>query len=414
MKVLLLTQYFWPETFLINRLVRALIQSDVEISVLTGKPNYPDGIIFSGYHACGIVRESYEGVGVTRVPLFPRSRGSLLGLVLNYLSFVLSASLLSPFLLRADKFDAIFVYAPSPILQAIPAIFLGKLRNVPVALWVQDLWPESLSATGFVRSPAILAIVERLVRWIYKNCDMILIQSEAFREPVARLAGAQASIKYFPNPIDCSNVQPGQPSVEALAIATKMKLGFSVLFTGNLGSAQSLDTVLDAAARLSGANIGIFLVGTGNQFDHLSSRVANLGLKNVFLPGRLPATDMAFLFQHASVLLASLRDDPAFARTIPSKIQAYLAAGKPIIAAMNGEGARVVEEAQAGISCRADDPEQLADAILKMSQLGDQVRLDYGSNARQYACANFSLEKLAVHLAQELECLSTNYRKSKQ
>jgi len=166
MRVLLISQYFWPETFGINALVRALRERGVEITVLTGKPNYPDGQVFAGYSAWGVQRESFEGVEVIRLPLFPRGKRSSLRLALNYMSFVAAGLVLGPWLLRRRIFDVVFVYAPSPLLQALPAIWLSWLKRAPFALWVQDLWPESLSATGFVKNRLALGLVARIVRFI--------------------------------------------------------------------------------------------------------------------------------------------------------------------------------------------------------------------------------------------------------
>jgi hypothetical protein len=187
MKILLWSQYFWPETFRINELATALTESGLSVTVLTGKPNYPEGTIFPGYRSWGIQRENFAGVDVLRIPMLPRGRCSALRLALNYWSFIAAGFVFAPFVLRGKTFDVVFVYAPSPLLQALPAILLARLKRAPLIVWVQDLWPESLSATGHVRSRFVLGAVEALVRHIYRCADSILIQSEAFRVPVARL-----------------------------------------------------------------------------------------------------------------------------------------------------------------------------------------------------------------------------------
>ena len=160
MRILIASQYFWPESFPINDICASLVDKGLKVDVLTGKPNYPQGEVFSGYRTWGCVKEAYRGMTVNRIPLRPRGRGGL-GLILNYLLFVFSGLLVAPFLLRKKKFDVIFVYAPSPILQAIPAIFLGFLKGCPVVLWVQDLWPDSLSATGLVNTKWLLFIINQ-------------------------------------------------------------------------------------------------------------------------------------------------------------------------------------------------------------------------------------------------------------
>src|SRR3569832_709222 len=238
MKILLLSQYFWPETFLINSLTARLVSVGHTVEVLTGQPNYPQGRIYPGYHAWQCKTESYKGAMLHRIPLFPRASGGL-RLALNYLSFILSSMVFGPWALRKRDVDVVLVYAPSPLLQALPAIFLGWLKRKRVVLWVQDLWPESLSATGYVRNPAILKGIEHIVRFIYRHIDLILVQSEAFVEPVRKLA-PRTRIAYLPNSIDDSFAL----RVEADSVADNK---FTVLFAGNMGTAQAVDCIIGAA-----------------------------------------------------------------------------------------------------------------------------------------------------------------------
>lgn len=406
MKVLLVSQYFWPETFGINALTLALRARGVEVTVLTGKPNYPDGKVFAGYSAWGCRRENWQGIEVVRVPLFPRGQKSGWRLALNYLSFVAAGITLAPWMLRRRRFDAVFVYAPSPILQALPAVLLARLKRAPLALWVQDLWPESLAATGFVRNRKLLSAVAVVVRFIYARCDAILVPSEAFRAPIAALAGASARIDYYPNAwVDDAGA--GEPDEAVRALAADIARGFSVVFAGNLGTAQALDTVVDAAERLqrSSSPVRFFLVGSGSLSDWLAGEIARRQLHNVVLPGRFPSTAMRHLYAAAAALLVSLRDEPIFALTIPSKVQGYLAAGRPLIAALNGEGARVVSEARAGFATPAGDAAALAAAVERLAALPADVRTEMGENGRRYAAEHFALDHLASELAERLAAL---------
>jgi len=180
MRILIVSQYFWPESFVINDIARSLALKGHNVTVLTGKPNYPEGKIAAGYRAWGIQQELYAGAEVIRVPLVPRGNGSPWRLALNYLSFIFSGMTLAPFVLRGWAYDLVFVYAPSPLLQALPAVLLAWLKRAPLVVWVQDLWPESLMATGFVKNRWMIKVVEALVRYVYHRADSILIQSEAF------------------------------------------------------------------------------------------------------------------------------------------------------------------------------------------------------------------------------------------
>lgn len=414
MKLLIVSQYFWPETFGINALVRTLSELSQRVVVLTGKPNYPDGRIFSGYTAWGTQRQDYGAIEVLRVPLLSRGQKSSLRLLLNYFSFILSGYLTAPFLLRGRPIDAVLVYAPSPLLQALPAILLAWLKRAPLIVWVQDLWPESLSATGYIKNRFLLRMVETVVRYIYRHTDSILIQSEAFRVPVARFVRDAKKIRYYPNAVETALPSSAPPSSEADALTRDIAQGFSVVFAGNLGTAQSVETIIDAAEKLRAhADVRFFLVGSGSRLDWLRLEIARRGLSNVILPGRFPSTAMPVFYAAASALLVSLRDEAIFAYTIPSKLQGYMAAGRPIIASLNGEGARVVAEANAGVGCAAGDADALAAAVMHLRSLSPPERAVLGDNARRYAAEHYSLDRLSGELITHLEGLTAARREKR-
>jgi glycosyltransferase involved in cell wall biosynthesis len=269
LKVLILTQYFWPETFRITEVAESLQANGCDVVVLTGQPNYPEGLILDGYSAISLAMQMHEGLIINRVPLIPRGSGSKTRLIINYLSFVVSASIFGPWLLRGQRFDAILVYAPSPIIQAIPAIWLSWLKEAKLITWVQDLWPESLSATGFVRSQTILDAVSIVVKWIYRHNDLLLVQSRAFIESVVKMAESTPVI-YHPNPgeLAFSNMQREGQSV------LQLDTGFNVVFAGNLGTAQALGTILGAARLLKDIEeVRFVIVGSGSQSDWLRQNI---------------------------------------------------------------------------------------------------------------------------------------------
>tara|TARA_R110002073_G_scaffold25832_3_gene85301 strand:- start:34314 stop:35552 length:1239 start_codon:yes stop_codon:yes gene_type:complete len=401
MRILLLSQYFFPESFIINDVVRKLVEQGNEVTVATGKPNYPDGDVYEGYRAGGTQHEHYlDKIDVFRVPLWPRGVGGAKNLLLNYLSFALAGLVYFPWLLRKRKFDAIFVYAPSPITQVIPAILLKWIKRAPLTVWVQDLWPESLAATGFLRNPTLLRVIGWGVRGIYACCDRLLVQSHAFVEPVSAYA-ARGKIYYYPNSIDV-DVAESSDSLPETLIQT-LNDAFCVVFAGNLGTAQALGTVLEAAELLREEDgIRLVLVGSGSRADWLVSEVASRGLTNVSLPGRFAASQMPALFQLSGALLVSLNDEPIFAQTIPSKIQAYLAAGKPIIAALNGEGARVAVESGAGVAVPAEQAMSLSQAIRDVYVLSPERREAMGRSGSAYFRANFEMGRQVERLTELL------------
>lgn len=388
MKVLIITQYFWPESFRINDLALGLKERGHAVTVLTGMPNYPSGRFFPGYGFFSPGQETYEGISVLRVPLFPRGQGQRWRLAMNFFSFAVFASLLAPLRCRKE-IDLIFVYEPSPVTVGIPAIVLKKLRGAPVLFWVQDLWPESLSATGATESRWILGMVESLVQLIYRQCDRILVQSEAFRTPIERLGVKREDIVYFPN--------SAEPFYKPLCLDgdaaehAQMPNGFRVVFGGNIGKAQSFETILEAAELLRDSqDIHWIILGDGRMFSWVHDEVRKRGLdKTVHLLGRFPAESMPTYFALADVLLVTLQRQPIFALTIPAKVQSYLACGKPIIAALGGEGARIIQEAGAGLTPMPEDPRALAEAVMEMYRMPEEARRAMGLRGRGYFETHF-------------------------
>lgn len=397
MKILVLSQHFWPETFRINEVALSLKETGCDVAVLTGQPNYPDGRAFTGYKAWRAQVDSFRGIDVFRVPLAPRGKGGAWRLMLNYLSFIATASLVGPWLLRRRHFDVIFVYGTSPILQAIAAIVIGKLKHARVVVWVQDLWPESLVATGFVRNSLVLSAVGWLVRWIYQHSDLLLVQSNAFIANVTSMAG-QTTVRYHPNP-----GERGFQGAETGASEVELEPGFNILFAGNLGTVQALDTILDAAEQLRDlGDLRFVLVGSGSREPWFSQELIRRGLTNVKLLGRFPPEAMPGLLDQASALLVTLARSPILSQTVPSKVQAYLAAGKPIIASLDGEGARVIEEAVAGVSCPAEDATALAQACRKLYGAMPEDRERMGLAGRRFYEKHFDSGMLAAKLARLL------------
>ncbi len=402
MRALIVSQYYWPEDFRINDVAKTLLEKGIEVEVLTGKPNYPRGEVFSGYRAGGCQQEIRQGIVINRVPLLPRGNGGL-RLALNYLSFIVSGLWHAPRMLRGKKFDVIFVYAPSPILQAIPAIFLGWLKGCPVVLWVQDLWPESLSATGHVKNRVVLKLVEQAVRFIYRHVDLLLVQSRAFEAQVRKLA-SKTPIKYYPNSVDDAFAKPVTGEVPSVA---GLGQGFSVMFAGNIGAAQAADVIVEAATLLKDyVDIHFIVLGDGSSRGWMLQEVQQRGLSNLHLPGRFPAETMPGFMQKASALLVTLADRPIFAATVPNKVQAYLAAGRPIIACLNGEGARLVAEAGAGLATPAEDARSLTDTILHLYRLPAGEREKMGENGRRYYQQHFDHERLIDDLIGHLQAVS--------
>ena len=400
MKILIVSQYFWPENFKINDLAQELSARGHQVTVLTGQPNYPGGEFFPGHSFFKPFTQRLGNIKIIRVPLIPRKRGRSMRLALNYLSFVLFASWAALFRCRGE-FDVIFVYEPSPFTVGIPAAFLRWLKKIPMIFWVQDLWPESLQATGAVRSPGILAMAGWMVRWIYRRCDRVLVQSRGFTEPAISAGADPDRIEYFPNWAE-SLYQPVAVDLKSPKLE-KLPTGFRILFAGNLGEAQSLETIVSAAEKLKDCpDIHWILLGSGRREPWLRKIIAGKNLQaNVHLLGQQPVESMPHYFARADVLLVTLKKDPAFALTIPSKIQSYLACGKALLGALNGEGARVIQESGGGLAVAAEDAEALANSVQILYKLNPEERERMGQQGRTYYDNHFERS----HLLDRLEMI---------
>lgn len=400
MRILIVSQYFWPENFRVNDLAAEMVRRGHQVTVLTGLPNYPDGAIFPDYAANPADFLHYKGAEVIRVPLLPRGKGGL-RLMLNYLSYAVTASLLGPWRLRGRKFDATFVFQGSPVTVGLPAIVLKWFKKTPIALWVLDLWPQSLEAVGAVKSPFILGQVDRMVTFIYRNCDRVLGQSRAFLPELRRHVNDPSKVDYLPSWSE--DELADFDSVPAPEVTSRPDL-FNIVFTGNIGEAQNLPAVLAAAEALRNEPVRWIIVGDGRQAQWVRDEVVRRNLSDqVVLPGRFPLERMPSFFAHADALLATLKTSPAFAMTIPGKVQSYLVAGKPILAMLDGEGADVVRDSGAGFAVPSGDASALASAVRKLIALSPTERSAMGQKGKNYAAREFDRDTVLSHLEQVLE-----------
>lgn len=396
MNILVISQYFWPENFRINDLVEEWMQRGHMVTVLTGIPNYPDGRVFDSYRQTPSAFDQYKGARVIRVPMLVRGYGPL-RLILNYISFVLGGCIFGPWRLRGVKADVIFVFEPSPITVGLPAVMLAKIKKSPIVFWALDLWPETLAALGVIRSVRVLGWIGHMVRFIYNRCTLILGQSRSFLGSIADYCDDRSKIRYFPNwaedVFSAENVNPA-PEIPQTTHS------FTVMFAGNVGEAQDMPSVLDAVDRLRGNNkIRWVIVGDGRKFEWVKAEVIRRGLQDkVLLPGRFPIERMPSFYAHADAMLVCLKRDPVFSMTVPGKIQSYLMAGIPILGMLDGEGAHVIRDAEAGFTCDAGDAAGLVQATLSLAELDPERRKQFGLNGQKYASQEFGRTRLMNHL----------------
>jgi colanic acid biosynthesis glycosyl transferase WcaI len=398
MRLLIVSQYFWPENFRINDLANELANRGHEVTVLSGLPNYPGGSVFKEFLDNPTAFSTFQNIEIVRVPLIPRGRGSV-RLLLNYLSFSINACLLGPWRLRSHKFDVVLTCQLSPVTVGLPGAFLAWIKNAQMAMWVLDLWPDTLKAVGVVKSPQLLSGVGKLVSFIYRRCDLILAQSQSFIPKIKKSAGESIPVVYFPSWAE--DVFKRHQTIPAPEVPDRAG-SFSVMFAGNVGEAQDFECILSAATLLKQhSHIRWLIVGDGRMSEWVASQIALRGLGDqVILLGRYPVERMPDFFAKADAMLVTLADQEIFAMTIPGKLQSYLAAGMPVIAALNGEGADVIRLAKAGLTCPAGNAVELASVVREMSELTKSERQSMGKNGLKFSQQAFD-RKMIVDLAEK-------------
>lgn len=404
MNILVVTQYFWPENFRINELVEEMVKREHEVVVLTGAPNYPEGTVFPEFKKKPDSFAHFKGAEIVRIPILPRGSGSI-RLIFNYFSFVISACLFGGIKLRHRVFDAIFVFEPSPVTVAIPAILQRKLKKTPLAFWILDLWPDTLGAIGVIKEGFTLRIVNKLVRWIYRHCDLILVQSKGFVDPIKKQGVDQKTIKFFPNWVE--ETYNKTPEDRAIEIEYKPDC-FNIVFAGNVGEAQDFPAIIEAIEKLrKREEIRWIIIGDGRMLGWVKEEIKKRGLeKQVLIAGRFPADRMMSFFRHADALIVSLKSEPIFSQTIPGKVQSYLAAGIPILAMLDGEGARVIRESKSGFVSAAGDSSGFAESVIRLMNCTKQERQILGDQGRDYSVREFNKKRLMDHLENWLSDVS--------
>jgi colanic acid biosynthesis glycosyl transferase WcaI len=400
LNILIVSQYFWPENFRINDLAQELVTRGHKVTVLTGLPNYPEGRIFDDFILNRRKYSNFNGVKIVRVPLFPRGN-SRLGIFINYLSFSGLACLLGPWQLKGLKTDVVLTCQLSPVMVGLPGALLAWVKGTKMAMWVLDLWPETLEAIGVVRSLKMMAVLGWFVGFIYRRCGLILAQSRSFIPIIQSRAGSNIPVVYLPSwaeKIFVSGVIKPASEVPILGGA------FNVMFAGNIGEAQDFGCILAAAELLKDqSHIRWLVVGDGRMFSWVKEQIKLRGLlDSVLLLGRHPLERMPDFFIHADAMLVTLTDSLVFSLTIPGKLQAYLAAGMPIVGALNGEGANIIKLADAGFSCPAGDHVGLAATVLKMSRFSVKEREAMGNRGLRFSEKEFDRDILIETLEKYL------------
>lgn len=398
MKILFVCQYFYPEVFRGNDIAFHWAEEGHCVHVVCGVPNYPDGVFYRGYGWFKRRHEVINGVKVTRLPIIPRGNSKIM-LILNYFSYLSVAWVWMLFHAMAHKYDCVFVQQLSPVMMSAPGVLYKKLRKVPLYTWVLDLWPDSLTAAGGINNEYVLGLFKHYVKSEYRYSDMILISSRSFAQSVLKFGDYQDKLVYFPQWSD--GTDSGEMSIESLTSVREiersgvLKSGFKLMFAGAVGEAHGFECTMQAALLTKRhKDIKWVIVGDGRRLDWVREFVKEHGLEDTVLTlGRFPSETMPWFFKQADVMLVTLSNAPLFALYAPAKISSYMAAGKPILAVLNGEGAEVVKDADCGWTLPADDAEGFAKLAIELSQKNILELAEKGENALKYYNEHFVKEK---------------------
>lgn len=389
-RLILLTQWFEPEPAMRGlSFATELARRGFRVEVVTGFPNYPGGSVYAGYKIRPLQRERIGDVDVTRLALYPSHDSNRFGRILNYVSFFLSASFYLIFMAR--RADVVYVYHP-PLTVGLAAALARLVRRMPVVLDVQDMWPDTLRATGMIGSERLLQVIDVFCRWTWRKVDRITVLSEGFRRLLLERDVPPEKVRIIYNWAD-ETPKAEAPVESPAALADRGRL--RVLFAGNIGAAQALDAVL-VAAKLLGArqgNVDVFLLGSGIEEERLKCLADEMNLTNVHFLPRVPAGVVGAWLAAADCLLVHLRDDPLFAITIPSKTQAYMSAGKPVIMAVAGDAAELVRRSGGGVIVPPAQPEALADAIMALSRLPREELAELGKKSARFYSEHLSFSR---------------------
>lgn len=391
--ILVVSQYYKPEPFRIDDICAELVKRGYQVTVLTGIPNYPEGKFYPGYSWTRRRRETIDGVNVIRIPLIPRGK-SFVGLALNYMSFVVTGFFWQLF--TKVKADAVFGFGLSPIFQALIGVWYAKRKKIPMYLYVQDLWPESLEMVLGVRNKMLLGALGKLVAYIYKNCSIILGTSPSYVKAICqRVPDAPEKVRCWPQYAETFYVPMEKKPIPEIPDDGS----FRIIFTGNVGQAQGLD-ILPPAAKLlkqDGKAVRFVIVGNGRYRERMREEIVSCGVEEMFtMVDRQPAQRIPVFLAACDAAFVSFADNPLFEKAIPAKLQSYMACGMPVIAAAKGETMRIIREAGCGVCGPMGDSEALAKNIASL--MTSQKRKDYGACARTYYEQHFEKQTLMDEL----------------
>ena len=393
MRILIITQYYWPENFRINEVSEELVKLGHKVSILTGYPNYPKGDVFAEFKKDYKKFSKYKGASIIRVPILSRKKNNF-NLALNYISFLLTSIFIGYFKIKGKEFDIIFTCQLSPVTVGITSAFFSKILNIPQIFWVQDLWPDTLVALNILNKNWQINLFRNLVNWIYSRCDLILAQSKYILKEIKKYSSVKDNLHYFPTWGESDlflNIASPAPEIEPKDI-------FTIMFAGNIGEAQDFPNIIKAVQNIilnNVKNFRLILIGDGSKKEWAMNEVKKLNIEQYFeFYNSYPLERMPSFFRHADVLLVSLLNKKVFNMTIPGKIQFYLSSGIPIVGMICGAGAEVIQKSKGGFVCDSGNYLNLSKIIREIISLEKKDLQKIGEKGKEYANKEFSKIKL--------------------
>jgi glycosyltransferase involved in cell wall biosynthesis len=407
-KILIISQYFWPENFRINDIAEYLSKKGYQVDILTGAPNYPDGKIFPDYQSNKKKYKFFYNCEIIRVPVYLRRDSSKINLFINYITFVLSSIIFGSFFLRKKKYDIIFTFATSPLTSALPAILFSKLKNVKSILWVLDLWPNILTELKIINNIFLYKVISLISEYIYKNTDLLLAQSLTYKNILKKKNTNTELLYAWPESINSDSSKLITNPEELKYINNN---SFKIVFTGNIGEAQNFDKVLEAAKILKDENIQWIIVGSGRYLSRLKNIVFKDNINNFNFLGAKHFSSIKYYHDLADVLFISLKSGYALSGTIPGKLQTYLTSNKFILGMIDGESKTIIENTKSGICVSPNDPEGLANIILDLSKNRHKTILHNKDLVDNYLKSQFNKNDLLSNLNNFFLRLEDSYDK---
>lgn len=397
-RILIISQHFWPENFRISDIAAGFAENGIEVDVVCGIPNYPNGIVPKGYGLFKNKKQNFKGVNVYRTWEIVRKGNSNIRIFLNYISYPFFASFkVLGFL--GKKYDAVFCYETSPVYMIFPAILYSKLKKVPLTTYVLDLWPENLYSVLKIQNSFLRALVKTTSHWHYKQCDKLIAMSPSLNETLVKITGKDGS-KIATIPQYCEKFY--EQDIHNPQLEEKYKDVFKIVYAGNISPAQNLEVAADAAVILKkqGINdIKFIIVGDGMSKNDIENYVKEREVCEYFdFLGSKPVTDMPMYHTLADALFAPLAKSDDLGLTIPAKVTSYMAGGKPVLTCIDGEGSFVIEKANAGLTAPGGDSEKLRENIIRLYNMQVEERAKMGANARRYHFRHHSRDKVLWQL----------------